>query len=155
MVGTTIRVARSDDAPGILAVLAEVAPEIPLLLDTTERRQAVSNMVTEFTSMGESWVAVGANDRITGFLLVESDEVERRQRNNQALHLHYAGVTKIQRNRGIFRALVQQAMNRNVPLSATVKAANQSEMTARLTRIGFQKWRSDSHHSEDNFRWQP
>jgi hypothetical protein len=44
MVGTPIRIATPDDAPGIFAVLAEAAPEIPVRLNAKERREAISNM---------------------------------------------------------------------------------------------------------------
>jgi hypothetical protein len=36
-------------------------------------------------------------DTVVGFLLIEPDEMERFQRDNQALHLPYAGVTRNQR----------------------------------------------------------
>lgn len=149
-----LRIATSDDTLGILAVLVEVAPEIPLLLDTNERQKAVSSVVTQCISYGVSRVAVDDNGRVIGFLLVEPDRLERFHNGNQALHLCYGGVAKTQRKAGVFRALIQQEMSRNVPLTATVKAANQSGMAARLMQMGFQKW-STSSHDEENFRWQP
>jgi hypothetical protein len=154
MIGMQIRSTTQDDATSIFVVLAEVAPEIPLPLDTNERREAVSNIVKECSNSGESWVATDDNGCVAGFLLVEPDKMERFHRDNQALHLRYAGVTKTQRERGVFRALIQQVMCRKVPLTATVKAANQSGMAARLMQIGFQKWGADSHLGQETFRWQ-
>ena len=108
----------------------------------------------ECISSGESWVAIDEKGRVTGFLLVEPDKLERFHRDNQALHVRYAGVAKSQRKRGVFRALIQLAKSRKAPLTVTVKVDNQSEMAARLTRTGFQKWGVGS-HLEENFRWQP
>jgi GNAT superfamily N-acetyltransferase len=91
---------------------------------------------------------------VAGFILVEPDEMERFHRNNCALHLRYAGVGHSYRRQGVFRALVQHVIARNVLLTATVKAANRSQMAALLKRIGFQKWSGDPRLEED-FRWQP
>jgi ribosomal protein S18 acetylase RimI-like enzyme len=148
------RVAAPNDAAGIFRVLTEVAPEIPLLIDTKERQKAVSSIVDKCIAAGESCVATGGGGVITGFILVGPDEMERFHHDNQALHLRYAGVAKACRRHGIFRALIRQVMNRGVPLTATVKAANQSQMTALLQRAGFQRWSGDP-QIEEHFRWQP
>jgi ribosomal protein S18 acetylase RimI-like enzyme len=148
------RVAAPGDAAEIFGVLAEVAPEIPLLLDTVERREAVSRIVGNCIATGDSWVATDGGGAVAGFILVEPDEMERFQRDNDALRLRYAGVVNSYRRQGVFRALVQQVMKRKVPLTATVKAANRSQMAALLKRIGFQKCSGDPQLEED-FRWQP
>ncbi len=80
--------------------------------------------------------------------------MERFQHDNQALHLRYAGVSNSSRRQGIFRALIQQAMKRGVPLTATVKAGNQCRMAALLRRIGFLRWSGDP-QTEEHFKWQP
>lgn len=149
------RVAAPDDAAGIFRVLTEVAPEIPLLIDTRERQEAVSRIVDKCISTDESWVTTNGGGVVAGFILVEPDEMERFQRNNAALHLAYAGVAKTQRKHGIFRALLQCVMNSGVPLTATVKFANQSAMAERLSRIGFRQTSVDSSREEYTFIWQP
>ena len=148
------RVAAADDAEGIFRVLAEVAPEIPLLIDTSERRESVSRIIDKCVATGESWVATGGRGVVAGFILAEPDEMERFHHDNQALHLRYAGVSNAYRRQGIFRALIQQVMKRGVPLTAIVKAANQCQMAALLQRVGFQRWSGDA-QIEEHFRWQP
>jgi hypothetical protein len=154
MIRMNLRIAKADDALGIFAVLAEVAPEIPLLLDTNERQEAVATMISSWIALGESWVAMGDNGRVIGFILVEPDRLERFHNNNLALHLCYAGVAKGERKAGVFRAMIEQLTSRKVSLTASVKAANQSDMAARLTQMGFQRSSTIS-GDEDNFRWQP
>jgi hypothetical protein len=66
-------------AAGIFGVLAEAAPEIPLLIDTRERREAVSGIVDQCIATGESWVATDGGGVVAGFILVEPDEMERFQ----------------------------------------------------------------------------
>ena len=105
------RVAAPNDAAGIFRVLTEVAPEIPLLIDTKERQKAVSSIVDKCIAAGELCVATDGGGMITGFILVGPDEMERFHHDNQALHLRYAGVAKACRRHGIFRALIQQVMN--------------------------------------------
>jgi ribosomal protein S18 acetylase RimI-like enzyme len=148
------RVAAPGDAAGVFRVLAEVAPEIPLLIDTREHQEAVSKIVDKCIAEGESWLATGGRGVVAGFILAEPDEMERFQHDNQALHLRYAGVSKACRRQGIFRALIQQVMKRSVPLTATVKAANQCQMATLLQQVGFQRWSGDP-QIEEHFRWQP
>lgn len=146
--------AAPDDAAGIFSVLEGVAPEIPLRIDTRERREAVSSIINDCIAEGESWVATDGSGFVAGFILVEPDEMERFQHDNQALHLRYAGVSNTCRRRGVFHALIQQIMKRGVPLTATVKAANRCQMAAHLQRVGFQH-RSGDAKIEEHFRWQP
>ena len=148
------RVAARGDAAEIFAVLAEAAPEIPLLMDTSERREGVSRIIDKCISTGESWVMTDGGGVVAGFILVEPDEMERFHHDNRALHLRYAGVSNAYRRQGIFRALIQQVIKRGVPLTATVKAANQCQMAALLQRVGFQRWSGDP-QIEEHFRWQP
>ncbi len=156
MIGPEIRIrpATQSDASEIILLLIEVAPEIPLRLDTEERKVAGSKIVGECVGSGESWVAVDAKCRVVGFVLLQADKMKRFLNDNQALHIRYAGVAKRQRKRGVFCALIQHAMSRNVPLTATVKAANQSGMAARLARLGFQECTTSS-RDEKKFQWQP
>ena len=70
-------------------------------------------------------------------------------RDNDALHLAYAAVTDNQRGAGVFAALMQQAKRRQVAITAVVKSANLSGMSARLMRMGFQNHdggRTDEQH---------
>ena len=148
------RVAAPGDAAAIFGVLAEVAPEIPLLMDTSERRKGISGIIDKCIATGESCVATDGGGVVAGFILVEPDKMERFHHDNRALHLRYAGVSNAYRRRGIFRALIQQVIKRGVPLTATVKAANQCQMAALLQRVGFQRWSGDP-QIEEHFRWQP
>jgi hypothetical protein len=149
------RVATPDDARGIFSVLAEVAPEIPVRIDTCGRRKNIFGKVREWTSSGDSLVAIDSDGRVVGFLLVEPDQKERFFYNNMALHLPYAGVTTSWRDRKIFSAVIRQVMTRNVPLTATVKAANQSAIATRLLRLGFHEVGPGSFRGDTNFKWQP
>ena len=147
------RKAAPSDTLGIFGLLEEVAPEIPLLIDTGERREAVSRIINNCIETGESWVATDSRGVVAAFILVEPDEMERFHHDNQALHLRYAGVSESCRRQGIFRALVQRVMEQSVPLTATVKASNQCQMAARLTLIGFQTRRTTS--DEQRVIWKP
>jgi hypothetical protein len=88
------RVANGDDAVGILTVLQEVAPEIPLSLDTSEHQEAMQPIIAECCASGESLVAVDADGTVFGFVLAKPDRLERFFHKNQALSLRYIGVSK-------------------------------------------------------------
>lgn len=147
------RFAVSSDAEEIFVVLEEVAPEIPLQLDTLKAREIVFNRLVQCCSGEESYVAVDRAGRVVGFLLAEPDNMERFHHDNQALHLPYGGVFKSMRKQGVFHKLVEKAMSRQVPLTATVKRANRCGMGARLMKIGFTK--ISCNNQEDQFRLQP
>jgi hypothetical protein len=143
----------SSDADGIFAVLEEVAPEIPLRLDTPKAREAIFSRVVKCCRSEGSCVAVDNAGRIVGFLLAEPDEMERFHHNDQALHLPYGGVAKSMRKQGAFCRLIEMVMSYQVPLTATVKRTNQCGMGARLMKIGFTKITCND--QEEQFRWQP
>jgi ribosomal protein S18 acetylase RimI-like enzyme len=131
------RTAKPKDASGILAVLMAVANEIPLFVDTKDRKAAVRRIVRQCISSDESLVAVDDASKIVGFLLIEPDEMQRFQLENDALHLSYAGVNKTNRGCGVFRSLMEILIRRGMPLTATVKNANQSQMAKRLEALRF------------------
>jgi len=134
MTEINVRIATADDTIGVLAVLTEVAAEIPLRLDTYQQQEAAHGIVTQGISFGESLVALDNNGNVVGFLLIEPDKLERFYHDNQALHLRYGGVAKSHRRAGIFRALLQQAMDRRVLLTATGWLMNRGQFTHSMAR---------------------
>jgi len=146
------RPALSTDADGILAVLEEVAPEIPLPL-TAQAREIIRARVVKCCSSEQSCVAVDHAGGVVGFLLAEPDQKERLHHDHQALHLPYSGVTKTWRKQRVFHKLMEQVMRRKVALTATVRRSNRCGMAARLTKLCFTKISRDG--QDDQFRWQP
>jgi predicted N-acetyltransferase YhbS len=149
-----LRIAVSGDVPQIVGLLEKVASEIPLPLDTDERRDAVASSVSQWLALSESLAAIDHGGSIIGFVLVRPDELERFMRDNDALHLAYAAVAHNQRGAGVFAALMQQAKRRQVPITAVVKSANRSGMSARLMRMGFQN-HDGGRTDEQHLIWRP
>jgi N-acetylglutamate synthase-like GNAT family acetyltransferase len=142
------RVASRDDETDILAVLERVAPEIPVLLDTPQRQDAIRGIIVECRKSGKSWVAVNADGRVVGFVLARADFHEK-----QAISLRYIGVSGDSRRQGIFAALMEKLKSNGVPLSASVLHNNRSAMADRLVKIGFTKVETDT--KETKLRWAP
>jgi N-acetylglutamate synthase-like GNAT family acetyltransferase len=140
------RVANRNDETDILAVLEQVAAEIPVLLDTPERQDAIRGIIIECRKSGESWVAVDADGTVVGFVLARADIHEP-----QAISLRYIGVSGNSRRHGIFAALMEKMKAKGVPLTASVLHNNQSAMADRLVKIGFTKVGSDA--KETKLRW--
>src|ERR1700686_2935506 len=86
------RPAAVEDAADIHALLLALAPEIPLLVDTIEREEALYALIRGCGRSGESWVALDERDRIIGFLLVDPELLERHYAEHEILDLRYAGV---------------------------------------------------------------
>ncbi len=147
------RVANGDDETDILAVLEEVAPEIPVSLDTPAHQEAIKAIIVECCASGDSWVAVDADDTIVGFALAKPDVMERFHHGNNALSLRYIGVNKNSRQCGIFSALMKKLMGKGVPLTASVLHTNCSDMANRLMKFDFAKAGSDA--KEIKLRWAP
>ena len=147
------RPAMLDEAANILAVLIEIAPEIPVQVEPLEREEALYALIRNCARSGESWVAVDDTGRIAGFLLAEPDQVRRHYAEHEILELHYGGVLNTHRGRGIFTALVTQVIDRMLPVTATVNPSNQSSAARLLEKLGFRNIASPG--GEHCFRWDP
>jgi hypothetical protein len=67
--GFQYRVANNDDAIGILTVLQEVAPEIPLSLDTPALKEAIQGIIAECCAAGDSWVVIDSDGAAQSWVL--------------------------------------------------------------------------------------
>ena len=153
MAEISYRQAKLDEAADILAVLIEVAPEIPVQTEPLEREEALYALIRNCARSGESWVAIDETGRIVGFLLAEPDQARRHYGEHEILELRYAGVVKTHRRRGIFTGLVERVLARLVPVVATVSPANQLGAASLLERLGFHNIGSPG--GEQRFRWTP
>lgn len=142
------RIAVRDDETDILALLEEVAPEIPVSLDGPQRQQAIQEIIIRCRESGKSWVALDADGKVVGFALVYPDVHEP-----PAISLRYIGVSKDSRQRGIFGVFMGKLKANGAPLTATVLNDNQSGMADRLAKIGFTETETLSNQAK--FRWDP
>jgi hypothetical protein len=155
------RIATPDDASAIFAVLKEIAPEIPVRLDSCTRQKLLLKRLKTACGSSNVWIAVTCDNQVAGFLMVDEQTIFR---DNQIvvayLDLSYGGVKKDHRGQNIFPALVAKMKEREVPLRATVKHANKSNMGDRLLKLRFTKIadlreRDLRYPDQDEFRWQP
>jgi hypothetical protein len=147
------RAANGNDANDILAVLQEVAPKIPVSLDSPERQEIIRGIVAECCNSGDSLVAVDADGTTVGFVLAKPDQIERFLHKNNAVSLRYVGVGKTCRQTGIFASLMEKLKAKGMPLTASVLHTNQSAMADRLAKIGFTNVELDA--KETRLRWDP
>jgi hypothetical protein len=148
-----IRLAGPGDASAILAILVEVAREIPVLTAPEARWTLLATRVDATCRAGLSRVAIDDRGAVVGFLLVEPDQAERFLSDNGALHLPYAGVARAHRGRGALRGLIAAVMEERVPLTVTVKRTNTSSMVDRLKHLRFSI--SEERDDEVGLRWSP
>ena len=151
MAGISYRQATLDDARGILAVLIEVAAEIPVQTEPLEREEALYALIRNCARSGESWVARDEGGRIVGFQLAEPNQARRHYAEHEIIELRHGGVVKTHRRRGIFTTLIQRVLERMVPVTATVSPANRSGAAALLEKLGFHN--TGSPGGEQRFRW--
>ena len=151
--GIAYRRAGLDDAGDIHALLLRLAPEIPLLVDTLEREEALYALIRTCARSGESWLALDQANRIVGLVLVEPNQLGRHYAEHEVLDLRYAGVAADHRNHGIFANLITKVFARMVPVITAVPQQNRSEMPRRLGRLGFRQ--TGSPEGERRFRWEP
>ena len=149
----TYRPAVLDEAADILAVLIEIAAEIPVQIEPLEREEALYALIRNCARSGESWVAVDETNRIVGFLLVEIAQARRHYAEHEVLELRYGGVAGTHRNRGIFTNLVTRVFDRMLPVTASVSPANRSGAADLLQKLGFR--RDSSPGGEQHLRWDP
>jgi N-acetylglutamate synthase-like GNAT family acetyltransferase len=147
------RQARLDDAGEIHALLLRLAPEIPLLVDTLEREEALYALIRYCARSGESWAACDAAGRIVGCMLVEPNQIGRHYAENEVLDLRYAGVAPEYRNAGVFTGLIEQLLARMLPVATRIGVQNRAQAVERLERLGFR--RTDAAGGEQRLLWQP
>ena len=147
------RPARIDDAADIHALLLRLAPEIPLLVDTLEREEALYALIRNCGRVGESWVALDEATCIIGFALADPEVTERHYAEHEILDLLHAGVAPEHRGRGVFRTLIAQLQARLVPIVTIVPTLNRFDAAARLEKFGFRQ--TGSPGGELVFRWDP
>ena len=160
---TTYRYRRATpgDVSANFAVLEEIAPEIPVYLDSAEQKKAALERVQGYIGSGETWVALDRADQVVGFLLAAPDDHEKFQYASGALHLPFGGVKTSLRGQYIFTALLAKMKSKGVPLTAAVSHLNKSNMFRRLEKLGFRKpsyeyrGSGDFSRDEENLRWQP
>ncbi len=147
------RQARLDDATEIHALLLRLAPEIPLLVDTLEREEALYALIRNCARSGETWVALDEANRIVGFALVEPNRQGRHYAENEILELRHAGVAADRRDQGILGGLIERVLARMVPVTTTVSRQNRSGMARHLEQLGFRQ--TGSPGGEPRLRWEP
>ena len=147
------RLARIEDAAEIHALLLRLAPEIPLLVDTLEREEALYALIRNCGRVGESWVALDEEERIVGFVLIDPEVLERHYAEHEIFDLRYAGVAPEHRGHGIFRTLIAKVQSRLVPVTVIVPLHNRLGVAARLEKYGFRH--TGSPGGERVFRWEP
>ena len=149
----TCRQARLDDAGEILSLLLEVAPEIPLHVDSLEREEALYAQIRNCARSGESWVALDRQERIIGFLLAQPVERGRHYAEQEMLELTHAGVRPSHRQRGVFGALLAGSLARLLPITTSVSPLNSCGAAGFLAKRGFRPVGSSG--GERRLRWEP
>ena len=142
------RVATRNDGTDILAVLEEVATEIPVSLDTPKSQQIIKIIINQCCDSGNSWVATKADGTVVGFALAKALFGQK-----QPVSLRYIGVSPGSRGHGISKTLVEKLKANGVPLTASVLHTNKSGMADRLVKMGFAKAESDA--NETKLQWPP
>jgi hypothetical protein len=146
------RRARLDDAGEIHALLLRLAADIPLLVDTLEREEALYALVRNCARSGESWEACDRAGPIVGVALVEPNQLGRHYAENETLDLSHAAVAP-ECGGGILPELIGRVTARLQPVAARVGAQNRTGLAACLRDLGFRP--TGSAGGEQALRWEP
>jgi len=141
------------DAADVFELLQQVAGEIPVMLDTLAREEAMYARVRNWVRTGESRVAADDQGRIVGFVLAELNQTSRFWGEHEVIDVHYAGVAAGRRGKGIFAAMMGQILRRLVPVTVRVNPVNRFDMPRRLQRLGFRP--ANPGGAEPQFLWEP
>lgn len=133
------------DAADIHALLLKIAGDFPVAVETLEQEEALYAAVRKMLAFGQSWLAV-AGETIVGFVLVDSTEVGRHWGESELLNLRYAGGERLDE-------LIGKILERNVPVTASVRDANRTGLAERLLRLGFRQ--AETRVGEQHFRREP
>jgi hypothetical protein len=141
----TLRPAVVNDAADIHELLLKCAAEIPLAVATLEQEEALYAALRKILAFGQSWVALAGGAPV-GVALVDAAEVGRHWSESELLNLRYAAGDGL-------AALLGKIIERNVPITATVRDANKSGLAALLENYGFRE--TEARVGERRFRREP
>jgi hypothetical protein len=145
MTELALRPAIVNDAAEIHELLLKRAAEIPLAVETLEQEEALYAAVRKILAFAQSWVAL-QGEAVAGAVLVDAAEVGRHWGENELLNLRYAV------GEGI-ATLLGKVLERNVPITASVRDANKSGLAALLESLGFRE--TEIRVGERRFRRDP
>jgi hypothetical protein len=145
MTELALRPAIVNDAAEIHELLLKRAAEIPLAVETLEQEEVLYAAVRKILAFAQSWVAL-QGEAVAGAVLVDAAEVGRHWGENELLNLRYAG------GEGI-ATLLGKVLERNVPITASVRDANKSGLAALLESLGFRE--TEIRVGERRFRRDP
>ena len=149
------RTARPSDSSAVFRALTEIAPEIPVLLDTAERQRRICDLVDGCCAGRSSWVSLDDGGSVVGFLLGRTCSTDMPGMEFSGMELLYGGVLPAHRCHGRFSKLLAQAKRLRMPLRAVVKHANAGAIAAQLVKGGFLKRGASMRPDEDTFVWMP
>jgi len=145
MSASPVRPAVVADAADIHALLLKLAGEIPLTIETLEQEEALYAAIRKILAFGQSWVAV-EGEAVIGVALVDSAEVGRHWGENELLNLRYALGEMLDE-------LIGKVVERNVPITASIRDSNRTGLAERLLRFGFRE--TETRVGERHFRYDP
>lgn len=137
-----LRPAVIGDAADIHALLLAAAGDIPLAMETLEQEEALYAAIRKILAFGQSWVALDG-ETVAGIVLVDSAEVGRHWGENELLNLRYAVGDMLD-------DLIAKVLERNVPVTASVRDANRTGLVERLRQVGFRE--TETRVGERRFR---
>lgn len=140
-----LRPAVINDAAEIHELLLKRAAEIPLAVETLDQEEALYAAIRKILAFAQSWVALDG-ERVAGAVLVDAAEVGRHWGENELLNLRFAAGEAIP-------TLLAKVLERNVPITATVRDANTTGLAALLESLGFRE--TDTRVGERRFRREP
>jgi hypothetical protein len=150
----------------VMTVLEKLSGEIPVKIDTKERREALQENVAECCGQN-SWVALDDMGCVVGFLLGKthvdpgwmrtSDGTfnHRPEYEFDGITLPYGGVLDGYRKRGRFSRLLSEAQALKRPLQVDVSHENKCGVGDQLENKGFMKKPCSCFPNQDYFVWFP
>jgi hypothetical protein len=155
MAELTQRAASLSDLKDIWGLMRQAAADIPFDLESEAAQENILTEIMACCTSGLSPIAVGADKEIIGALLVRRDDFEWGFRNSDAVHVAYAAIASGRQDQGILRTLVAKIQERRVPVFASVKCGNQSELADELGKLGFIHKCTAASGWGDLYKWQP
>jgi len=153
--GLTQRMASLQDLKEIWGLVRQVAPSIPVDLESNLTQENILTELMACCTSGLSPVAVDKDKAIVGAVLARRDDFDWGFLNGKAVHISYAAIAPDHSGNGTFAALVGEVQGRNVPVLASVKNGNQSGLVEELKKLGFEHQCTAASGWGDLYKWQP
>lgn len=153
MADLTYRNVSLDDMKELWGLIRETAADIPCSIESETDQERALTEIMKCCTAEFSPIVIDEKRRIVGALLARRDELDWGLRNVETINVLLAVASASDRERGVFKMLIDALLKRNAPVYVRVNSGEAQGLTAALKGCGFSV--ANTEEGAELFKWEP